>query len=652
MDLFFSVFNSTLTFTEPFILKADETMHLYVMLEDLSRLSAKLNDDVYYTEAMGLLSTIFVTRFRTLTSNKTFLDDALSYVASETDTTLSDIQNKDDWKLILKNKMDEINNILDTLIRSTRYDVQDELKHPDMLQHSSGVKYLPKFHPLNIAYQVYEKSRRYFRNTISSTNVFGDVVSKVDFKNGDTLSFDLLCNFIAPVPSKSYRFTYHMVTEFYIYPTIPIISYSGWKSSAWQPETPMAVLPIDLTKTKTYLQVYNDSDFYARQSTDYDTELVNLNMFYNSRGIYFFPYVSSSVIPKKYVVIVSNLGENNTSCLFNFYDSENNMFPMLFFSNFLAQYKQTFYLTSNKTATFPLSLEYRYVKAQNGLNDWYDTKSVNAATRQAYTGDGKFLTTDNKIVISDDKLIKCDDLDLIFGDYNGYPYWGRKAITSYKANFPYTFDFTNATTRSYLFLKLFDPDASQFVESIFLPVSVMIVFADLVGTPTLIIGPGYKTLDNILTDIQTFSPNYVKAIKKENGIAFFLKESDMSFGSLNVSDQTRVQIDSQHYYLKFVEPHVCLAELPIFKWELASPITFFGNSLTATVLVDDIVSMLNARNNGVVVAKVVNRGYTFLTFTSSSSFIVDETTTSEYYQLLGFKQAVSSTKYPVTVNYL
>ena len=414
----------------------------------------------------------------------------------------------------------------------------------------------------------------------------------------------------------------------------------------------MVVLPIDLTKTKTSLQTYDESEIYTRQSTDYDTELVNLNVFYNSKGIYLFPYVSNSVISKKYVVIVSNNGTNNTSYLFNILVNENNMFPALYWSNFLAQYKSTFYITSPKTATFPLSFDYRYIKGTNGYGDWYETKSVNAVTAQAFSGDGKFLTTDNKIVISDDKLIKCEDLDLIFGDYNGYPYWGRKAITNYKANFPYTFDFTNATTRSYLFLKLFDPDASQFVESIFLSVPITIVFADLVGTPTLIIGPGYKTLDNILTDIQTFSPTTVKAIKKENGITIFLVDQNIALNSLTISDTTRFQIDSQVRNLKFVEPHVCLAELPIFNWELASSIIFLGYFVTDTVLVDYIVSLLNARNNGVVVAKVVYRGYTFLTFTSSSSFVVDETTTSEYYQLLGFKQAVSSTKYPVTVNYL
>jgi hypothetical protein len=657
MNVQFSVFNSTLTFTEPFVFNADETVHLYINTVSVNNAFVKLNDDVYYLSNSGAFISVFAQMLKTIPGNVLFYDDALAYVATETDVSLSDIANKEDWKLALNEKIVTINTTLYKLVRSLVYNVDQQSKHPDLLQHSSGVQYLPKTHPLNFVYQVYQKATRYGGVRISyGTNKFGDAVTSVNFLDGDTYSFDLQCTFLPTVPTKTYRFTYHLVTNYFTYPVVPILSYTGWKSSGWQQNSflPMIVLPIDLTKTTASLVTYNESQIYTRQSTDYDTELVNLNIFYNPRGIFLFPYVSSSVISKKYVVVISTLEENSTSHLFNFYDSATSMFPTFFFSNFVAQYKRTFYIASNKTATFPLSFKYNYASYfyQNSYS--FEEKDVTAATAQAFTGDGKFLTTDNKFVLSDDKFITLNDVGFNIGEYNGYPYEGRKAVTDYKANFPYTVDFTNATTRSYLLLKIFNPNTSQFVTSISLPEPITIVFNDLVGTPTLTIprGYGYKSLDNFLSEIQTFSPTNIKAIKKDDGIVIYMPGSNITVNSLTISNTDIFKIDPQVKKLQFISPHVCLAELPIFAWELSSPITFLGNSLTGTVAVDDIVTMLNARNNGIVVAKVIESGFTFLTFTSSSSFVIDATTTSEYYRLLGFKQPVSSTLLDSQIRYV
>jgi len=653
MDIQFSVFNSTLTFTEPFIFNADERVHLYKDVSDVNDRFVKLNDDVYYLENESIFTTPFDAKFRSSPENVLFFDDALAYVAAAAEVSVSDISNADDWKLALREKIAVINDTISTLVLSTlRAPVGTP--HPALLEHSSGVKYLPKAHELNIAYQVYQKALRYNSNggrTALVTNEYGDSVSVVRFLHGDTLNFDLRCDFFTPVPTKTYRFTYHLVSNYLTYPVVPIISYTGWKSSGWQENSdlPMIVLPIDLTKTKTSLQTLNVSEMYTRQSTDYDTELLNLNIFYNPRGIFLFPYVSSSVTSKKYVVIISTLVENSTNHLFNTLDSENNMFPSLSSVNYLAQYKQTFYIASNKTATFPLSFDYLETNVNNDVTT-YTTRTVTAATAQAFTGDGKFLTEDNEIVVSHDNVLQLADVGLNFGDYNGYPYEGRKAVADYKLNIPYYADFTLATTRSYLLLRMCNTSTNtSSVYSLNLTEPITITFEDVPSSPTLTVSAGTITLPELTTQIQNFSPAYLSAEQKGEGIAIYMLNMNIAVNSLTISDTTIFQIDPQVNNLRFFQPYVCLPELPIFTWELTSLITFFGNSLAGTVPINDIVTILNARNNGIVVSSRVGNLATFLMFTSLSSFVIDETTFSEYYRLLGFKQPVSSELFPARI---
>jgi len=652
MDVQFSFFNTTLTFTEPFVFNADERVHLYKDVSDVNDRFVKLNDDVYYLENESIFTTPFDARFRSTPENVLFFDDALAYVAAAAEVSVSDISNADDWKFALREKIAVINDTISTLVVSTLR-VPVGTPHPALLEHSSGVKYLPKAHELNIAYQVYQKALRYNSSggrTALVTNAYGDSVSVVRFLHGDTLNFDLTCDFFTPVPTKIYRFTYHLVSNYFTYPSVPITSYTGWKSSGWQENSdlPMIVLPINLTKTKTSLQTLNVSEMYTRQSTDYDTELLNLNIFYNPRGIFLFPYVSSSVTSKKYVVIISTLVENSTNHLFNTLESENNMFPSLSSVNYRAYYKQTFYIASNKTATFPLSFDYLEKNVNNDVTT-YTTRTVTAATAQEFTGNGKFLTADNKIVVSQDNVLKLADVGLNFGDYNGYPYEGRKAVADYKLNIPYYANFTLATTRSYLLLRMFNTSTNAVVDSLNLTEPITIRFEDVPSSPTLTVSAGTITLSDLMTQIQNFSPANLSAGPKGDGIIIYMLNMNIAVNSLTISDTTIFRIDPQVNNLQFFQPYVCLPELPIFAWELTSPITFFGNSLTGTVAINDIVTMLNARNNGIVVSSRVGNLATFLMFTSLSSFVIDETTFSEYYRLLGFKQPVSSELFPARI---
>lgn len=598
-EFFLSNFNFSAEVLLSLIAKSpfDEIIRFPIPLEEINLKFFQVSDTILaFDISVGLLLLYFWQTVKVVSSQQTLLLTALKYQKEQQNININDeLDNEDIWKdnfgTILSHSL---NNQREFMYSLAQHQLNNSSTNPTMLvTDDDKVKYFPLNDPKNLCSKVYSKWKTLNRSYNSGTLSNGKSVQFLTFADGDIFSHMLTIQFpnsIAPRVFKIEAVVQDSVNNPKPFPTIQAADLSKCKFSPLKNGTIM-IVPIDLTKSGTALNSYSSSDRYTRLSSELQTELTNLNAFFNKFDLFFFPYVSTSnsaVAEERVIILNTSLTDSSI-----FQTRANDMFPIMSSAQYSSKFKESHYLHGNVAVSFPTP--------SFSLFDIPYSEGSNIAQAQSESDfyDGTFLTSDRKIIVSKrvpfyhvSTLTKVYDM---FGFDLFYRYNSKKVVSK-----PQT-DIT-------------PPPFVSLVQGTFViyNISQILFEHDMlfgIGNKSMIISANtYMNMNDLVTSFNAFFHGIAHAIFiNTSRVLFFMKDGthynniafsfNYAVGNIGIVHQGLVSYREGTNYATPL--------LPMFDFTLTANVnltkTFGTNHLLVAQAgentVDNVVSMINSFNN-------------------------------------------------------
>ena len=661
-EFFLSTLNLTAEVLLDLVKKAsyDEIIRFPVDLSVINSKFFQVNETILACDNL-LTLTIYVILLgvKVVSSQQTLQLTALNYQKQLQNITVNDeLDNEEVWKFNFNNIVTAALNDQKEYLDSIQFEhfTNNLETNPTMLVTDDGkVKYFPLDDPKNLCSTINNKWKTLNRSRTSGTLPNGKNVEFLLFADGDIFSHILSIrfpNFITPRKFKIEAVVHDSVNNPKLFPTIQAADISKCIFSPLKSGN-MMIVPIDLTKSGTALNDYSSNQRYTRQSTNLQTELASLNTYFNTFDLFFFPYVSTinSNISDQRVIILNTSLTNPNILQFR----ENDMFPMMSFTQYSSKYKGSYYIQSNVAISFPIP------SFQLGGLSYSEGGNVSQANSESDFYNGTFLTSDQKIVVS--KQLPFFHASYIPNNFLGfdlYYHYNAKKIVS-KPQTDITFQPASVSNAPFIVYKITEATFAHPIQFI-------------KGDKSFQLNEGL-TMNNFVTGFNAAFIEVARAIFVDTShFLLFMMDGSSPVTPFSVFFNTNVGSITIKYtgFVNYVQgTNYATPLLPVFDFTLTANVSLtktFGTNRFLVAeeglqTVDELVSMVNSFNTYLVGLNeglswnvkasvrtdVRNNKYLFLenrteSFTVSTEFPL-------LYEYLGFNSTSASVNLPESVTF-